>query len=61
MAQGSDPVAAGVVTNLARPGGSNFTGFINYEYAMAGKWLEILQLAPLTLTFSSSTMMRRLR
>jgi putative tryptophan/tyrosine transport system substrate-binding protein len=38
----SDPVAAGVVTNLARPEG-NITGFTNYEYAMGGKWLEALK------------------
>jgi putative tryptophan/tyrosine transport system substrate-binding protein len=41
-----DPVAAGFVDNLARPGGSA-TGFMNYEYGMAGKWLELLkQIAP---------------
>jgi putative ABC transport system substrate-binding protein len=46
MSQGSDPVAAGFVSSLARPGG-NFTGFINFEYAMAGKWLEALkEVAP---------------
>src|SRR5262245_42377707 len=46
MSIGSDPVAAGFVTSLARPGG-NFTGFINFEYAMAGKWLELLkEIAP---------------
>ena len=46
MSIGSDPVAAGFVTSLARPGG-NFTGFMNFEYAMAGKWLEVLkEIAP---------------
>jgi ABC-type uncharacterized transport system substrate-binding protein len=46
MSTGSDPVAAGLVSNLARPGG-NFTGFVNFEYAMAGKWLELLkEIAP---------------
>jgi len=44
--QASDPVGAGLVANLARPGG-NVTGFTNFEYAMAGKWLETLRaLAP---------------
>jgi putative ABC transport system substrate-binding protein len=46
MSIGSDPVAAGFVTSLARPG-FNFTGFMNFEYAMAGKWLEVLkEIAP---------------
>jgi putative ABC transport system substrate-binding protein len=41
-----DPVATGLVTNLAKTGG-NFTGFTAYEYAIAGKWLEVLkELAP---------------
>ena len=41
-----DPVGAGFVENLARPGG-NATGFLLYEYSMAGKWLELLkQIAP---------------
>jgi putative ABC transport system substrate-binding protein len=37
-----DPVAAGFVESLARPGG-NVTGFMNYEYSMAAKWLELLK------------------
>jgi putative ABC transport system substrate-binding protein len=37
----ADPVGAGIVVSLARPGG-NTTGFTNYEYAMSGKWLEVL-------------------
>src|SRR3984893_6129413 len=37
-----DPVASGVVTNLARPGG-NVTGFTNFEVSMGGKWLEFLK------------------
>jgi putative tryptophan/tyrosine transport system substrate-binding protein len=44
--QVSDPVGAGVVPSLARPGG-NVTGFTNFEYAMVGKWLDLLkQVAP---------------
>ena len=38
----ADPVGAGIVTSLARPGGIA-TGFANYEYTVGGKWLEILQ------------------
>jgi putative ABC transport system substrate-binding protein len=38
----TDPVGAGVVANLARPGG-NSTGFSNFEYGMGAKWLEILK------------------
>ena len=41
-----DPVGAGIVDSLARPGG-NVTGFTNFEYAIGGKWLELLkQIAP---------------
>jgi len=41
-----DPVGAGFVASLARPGG-NITGFSNFEPAMAGKWLEMLkEIAP---------------
>jgi putative ABC transport system substrate-binding protein len=41
-----DPVGAGVVESLARPGG-NLTGFASPEYAFSGKWLELLkQVAP---------------
>ena len=41
-----DPVGAGVVESLARPGG-NATGFMSYEYSLSGKWLELLkQIAP---------------
>ena len=44
--QTSDPVGAGIVPSLGRPGG-NITGFTNFEYAMVGKWLEVLkELAP---------------
>jgi putative ABC transport system substrate-binding protein len=42
----SDPVGAGVVDSLARPGG-NATGFMVAEYSVSGKWLELLkQIAP---------------
>jgi putative ABC transport system substrate-binding protein len=41
-----DPVGAGFVSNLARPGG-NTTGFAAFEYSTSGKWLELLkQIAP---------------
>ncbi len=41
-----DPVGAGFVDSLARPGG-NATGFMNFEYSIGGKWLELLkQIAP---------------
>jgi putative ABC transport system substrate-binding protein len=41
-----DPVGAGFVDSLARPGG-NATGFILFEYATSAKWLELLkQIAP---------------
>jgi putative ABC transport system substrate-binding protein len=38
----SDPVATGIVSNLARPE-ANVTGFMNYEHSMAGKWLSLLK------------------
>jgi len=41
-----DPVGAGFVASLARPGG-NTTGFSLFEYSISGKWLELLhQVAP---------------
>src|SRR5262249_31161948 len=43
-----DPVGAGLVENLARPG-ENITGFMNYEYSFGAKWLELLkEIAPST-------------
>ena len=42
----SDPVGAGFVESLARPGG-NVTGFALYEFGMSAKWLELLKrIAP---------------
>jgi ABC-type uncharacterized transport system substrate-binding protein len=42
----TDPVGAGYVASLARPGG-NVTGFITFEYGTSGKWLELLkEIAP---------------
>ena len=41
-----DPVGAGIVQSLPRPGG-NTTGFMQFEFSVAGKWLELLkQIAP---------------
>ena len=42
----ADPVGAGFVDSMARPEG-NATGFIQFEYTLSGKWLELLkQIAP---------------
>jgi len=42
----ADPVGAGFVDSLSRPGG-NATGFMQFEYDLSGKWLELLkQIAP---------------
>jgi ABC-type uncharacterized transport system substrate-binding protein len=54
-----DPVASGVVTNLAQPGG-NVTGFTNFEVTMGGKWVEFLKevsprTAKLALIFNPRT------
>src|SRR5436190_18006429 len=43
-----DPVGAGYVDSLARPGG-NVTGFTNFEYGLSAKWLQLLkEIAPKT-------------
>src|SRR5207247_9759895 len=42
----ADPVGAGFVESMARPGG-NATGFIQFEYSLSGKWLQLLkEIAP---------------
>ena len=44
--QVADPVGAGFIRSLARPGG-NVTGFVQFEYSLSAKWLELLkQIAP---------------
>jgi len=46
FAQGMDPVGAGQVQSLARPG-NNTTGFTQLDYSLSGKWLELLkEIAP---------------
>src|SRR5262245_15464414 len=46
FAQTPDPVGAGFVASLAHPGG-NITGFINFDYSIGGKFLELLkEIAP---------------
>jgi putative tryptophan/tyrosine transport system substrate-binding protein len=55
----ADPVATGIVSNLARPE-ANVTGFMSYEYSMAGKWLSLLKdmaprLARVALLFNPDT------
>jgi putative ABC transport system substrate-binding protein len=46
FAQGIDPVGAGYIDSLGRPGG-NTTGFVQLDYGLAGKWLELLkEVAP---------------
>jgi len=42
----ADPIGAGFVESLGQPGG-NATGFMNFEYSISGKWLELLkEIAP---------------
>jgi len=42
----ADPVGAGFVDSLARPGG-NITGFVSWDYSISGKWLQLLkEIAP---------------
>jgi putative tryptophan/tyrosine transport system substrate-binding protein len=55
----SDPVASGLVSNLAKPDGS-VTGFSTYEFSLAGKWLQLLKdvvpsIARVTLMFNPAT------
>jgi ABC-type uncharacterized transport system substrate-binding protein len=46
FAQAVDPVGSGSIESLAKPGG-NATGFLQFEYDLAGKWLELLkEIAP---------------
>ena len=41
-----DPIGAGFIESMARPGG-NATGFVQFEYTLSGKWLELLkEIAP---------------
>jgi putative tryptophan/tyrosine transport system substrate-binding protein len=40
----ADPVGAGFVDSMAQPGG-NVTGFLQFEYTLSGKWLELLKQA----------------
>src|SRR5262245_57738413 len=44
MGQAVDPVGNSFVQSLSRPGG-NITGFIQFEYSLAGKWMELLKEA----------------
>jgi putative ABC transport system substrate-binding protein len=45
----AEPVANGLVASFARPGG-NVTGFTNFEFSIAGKWLQILKELVPTIT-----------
>jgi putative tryptophan/tyrosine transport system substrate-binding protein len=48
MVQVIDPVGSGYVESMARPG-ANITGFTQFEYSLAGKWLDLLmEIAPRT-------------
>jgi putative ABC transport system substrate-binding protein len=55
----NDPVTTGLVSNLARPD-TNVTGFLAFEYSLAGKWLSLLKdaaprLAHISLLFNPDT------
>jgi putative ABC transport system substrate-binding protein len=50
--QVSDPVGAGLVESLPRPG-RNITGFINFEDGMGGKWAELLKEVAPVVTYAS--------
>jgi putative ABC transport system substrate-binding protein len=50
--QVSDPVGAGLVESLPRPG-RNITGFINFEDGMGGKWVELLKEVAPAVTYAS--------
>ena len=53
-----DPVGAGFVESLARPGG-NATGFMPFEFGMSAKWLELLkEIAPAVIACGESFGMR---
>src|SRR5262245_48202242 len=45
FAQSIDPIGAGIVASLARPGG-NATGFMQFEYGLSAKWPELLKEIP---------------
>jgi putative ABC transport system substrate-binding protein len=49
FAHAVDPVGAGFVESLTRPGG-NITGFVLFEYGIGAKWLELLKEIALGLT-----------
>jgi putative ABC transport system substrate-binding protein len=49
FAQVPDPVGSGYVASLARPGG-NVTGFTQFDFSIAGKWLELLKTVEPSLT-----------
>ena len=54
----TDPVAAGFVESLARPGG-NATGFTLFEYGISAKWLELLKEVAPGLTRAATRPRRR--
>src|SRR5262249_37359590 len=48
MVQAIDPVGSGYVESMAKPG-RNITGFTQFEYSLAGKWLDlVMEIAPRT-------------